>query len=196
MKRRRFLIDDSTHPIFVITTIIDWLPVFSEEEIAINSLSMLESLRGAMNLIIFGYVLMPNHLHAMVRTSKRGDISDFMRKWKSKTALLIRNYAKANRPVWIYRFSTSAKEHRLTKLQTFQIWQPRFDEKAIRDEQEFLAKLNYMHGNPIKHNLVDDCGDYPYSSYADYAGGSNGYVTVQCGFQEIDAKGRAKSRSQ
>lgn len=190
MKRRRFLIDDSTHPIFITTTIVNWIPVFAEETVAIESLKMLESLRVELESTIYGYVLMHNHLHLIIQSSRRGDISNLLRKWKSKTALFIRNFSKENRPDWISRFAKSARKYNLTKSQTYQIWQPRFDEKAIRDEREFLAKLNYMHGNPIKHNLVDDCEDYPYSSYADYIGGSNGFVTIQRGFNENEMQGR------
>lgn len=185
MKRRRFLINDSTHPIFITTTTVNWIPVFAEETIAIESLKMFESLRDELKSIIYGYVLMPNHLHVMIQSSKKGDISELMRKWKSKTAISIRNFSKKNRADWINRFSLSARKYNLAKSQTYQIWQPRFDEKAIRGEQEFLAKLSYMHGNPIKHNLVDDCGDYPYSSFADYAGARNEFVTVQCGHNKM-----------
>lgn len=83
---------------------------------------------------------------------------------------------------WIDKFSHSAKIYKKPNSQTHQVWQPRFDEKVIRDDDEFLAKLNYMHGNPLKHNLVDDCEDYPYSSYADYNGGKNEFVSVKRGY--------------
>ena len=185
MKRRRYLINDSTHPIFVTTTIVGWIPVFSERYIATEALCLFENLRTELKMIVYGYVLMPSHLHAIVEFSRRGGISVFMRKWKSKTANDVRNFCETEHPEWIERFRRSAERYNLTQFQTFQVWQPRFDEKAIRDDSEFIAKLNYMHGNPLKHNLVDDCQDYPYSSFADYNGGKNDFVSVKCGHNKL-----------
>ena len=182
MKRRRYLIDDSIYPIFITTTIVYWIPVFSESQIAIKALRILEEHRAQMQVRIYGYVLMHSHLHVIIQTVKKGDISSFMRRWKSKTAVMILEKCKNSHPGWIRRFAYSAGEYR--RSNSHQVWQPRFDEKAVRDEREFLAKLNYMHGNPLKHNLVDDCEDYPYSSFADYNGGKNGFVAVECEFRE------------
>lgn len=179
MKRRRYLIDDSKYPIFVTTSTVYWIPVFSERDIAENALSLFEELRNEMRISVYGFVLMPNHLHTIFQTSKKGDISIIMRRWKSKTAMMTIDVCRNIHPEWIKKFAFSVKKHK--GRNSHQVWQPRFDEKAIRDETEFLAKLNYMHGNPLKHNLVDDCGEYPYSSHADYAGGKNRFVTVVCG---------------
>jgi putative transposase len=179
MKRRRFLIDDSKYQVFISTTIVYWIPVFSDVEIATRALGLFENLRNEMKVTVYGYVLMPSHLHTIFQTSKKGDISNLMRRWKSKSAMMIIDICKNNHPGWVRKFAHSAEEHK--RQSPHQVWRPRFDEKAIRDEKEFLAKLNYMHGNPLKHNLVEDCEDYPYSSYADYTGGRNPFVTVVCG---------------
>jgi putative transposase len=180
MKRRRYLIDDSEYPIFVTTTIVNWIPVFSVREIAEYSLRKLEDIRRELNAIIYGYILLPSYLHVIFQSHLKGTLSVFMKRWKGNTANHILAYSRRNDGKWLRRFAESARIYNLTRRQTHQVWQPRFDEKAIRDETEFLAKLNYMHGNPLKHNLVDDCGEYPYSSYADYTGGRNRYVTVVC----------------
>ena len=39
---------------------------------------------------------------------------------------------------------------------------------CIRSNKDFIARLNYIHWNPVKHGLVDDPKDYPYSSYQNY----------------------------
>lgn len=171
-------------PIFVTTTIVQWTPVFSDIALAEHALNNLEAIRVGHNAIIFGFALMPDHLHMLIQTEKKGQLSVIMKKWKSYTVKYIIEYCQDNNNEWLAIFEGNTKKYNLPPFRKYQIWQPRFDEKAVRDEREFLAKLNYMHGNPIKHNLVDECGDYPYSSYADYIGGNNGYVTVQCGFQE------------
>ncbi len=43
------------------------------------------------------------------------------------------------------------------------IWWNYWD-TCIRSEKDYLARLNYLHWNPVKHGLVDDPKNYPYSS--------------------------------
>ena len=45
------------------------------------------------------------------------------------------------------------------------IWQERYYEHIIRDEKDWLAKMEYIKFNPIKHNLVEDIKDWKYSSF-------------------------------
>ncbi len=45
------------------------------------------------------------------------------------------------------------------------IWQRRFWEHTIRDEEEYRAYCDYIHFNPVKHGLVNDPADWPYSTY-------------------------------
>ena len=45
------------------------------------------------------------------------------------------------------------------------IWQRRFFDHLIRDEADFQAHLNYIHYNPMKHGLVKQVKDWPYSTF-------------------------------
>ncbi len=49
-----------------------------------------------------------------------------------------------------------------------QVIQRRFWDHAIRNEKDFIEKLDYMHKNPLNHGLVDDVEDWPYSSWHNY----------------------------
>ncbi len=44
------------------------------------------------------------------------------------------------------------------------IWQRRYWEHCIRDEADLAAHVEYIHNNPVKHALVQDPEDWPYSS--------------------------------
>ncbi len=44
------------------------------------------------------------------------------------------------------------------------IWQRRFWEHHIRDEQDYAAHMHYVLTNPVKHGLVTRPEDWPYSS--------------------------------
>ena len=45
------------------------------------------------------------------------------------------------------------------------VWQARFWEHLIRDERDYAAHVDYIHGNPLKHGLVEQVSDWPYSSF-------------------------------
>ena len=45
------------------------------------------------------------------------------------------------------------------------VWQRRFWEHQIRDEQDWRNHVDYIHYNPVKHNLVEQPGDWPWSSF-------------------------------
>jgi putative transposase len=179
MKRRRYLIDDSAYPVFVTTTISRWLPVFQDNEIAISCLELLESLRLELNISIYAFVLMPSHLHAVIKTTRKGDISILFKKWKALTAKLIISECSARHNDWIMIFQQCVINYKRSDALKHQVWQPRFDDFSIRTEKQFLTKLNYIHGNPMKHGLGTNCEEYPYSSIHDYMGGKNKYMTVE-----------------
>ena len=45
------------------------------------------------------------------------------------------------------------------------IWQRRYWEHMIRDEDDFNNHMNYIHFNPVKHGLVTNLKDWPYSTF-------------------------------
>jgi putative transposase len=45
------------------------------------------------------------------------------------------------------------------------IWQRRFWELVIRDDQDFHRHLDYLHWNPVKHGYVKTPMDWPYSTF-------------------------------
>ena len=45
------------------------------------------------------------------------------------------------------------------------MWQRRFWEHTIRDEADWIAHVNYIHYNPVKHGLVRCPREWEYSSF-------------------------------
>ncbi|KIM02950.1 MAG: hypothetical protein KN64_13390 [Sulfurovum sp. AS07-7] len=45
------------------------------------------------------------------------------------------------------------------------IWQKRYYEHTIRDEKDYLEKMEYIKLNPLKHQLIDNDKDWEYSSF-------------------------------
>jgi putative transposase len=50
------------------------------------------------------------------------------------------------------------------------IWQRRYWEHAIRDDDDLQRHVDYIHLNPVKHGLVPRVADWPYSSFHRYVG--------------------------
>jgi len=50
----------------------------------------------------------------------------------------------------------------------YDLWQRRFWEHTLRDESDFARHVDYVHYNPVKHGLVKQVKDWPYSSFHRY----------------------------
>jgi putative transposase len=97
-------------------------------------------------------VVLPDHLHA-VWTMPEGN-ADFATRWR-----LIKSTFSRNLPVGEpISGSRAAKAER-------GIWQRRYWEHTIRDEDDFARHIDYVHINPVKHGLVTRVRDWPYSSF-------------------------------
>ena len=48
------------------------------------------------------------------------------------------------------------------------LWQRRFWEHTIRDENDLYRHLDYIHFNPVKHEYVRQVVDWPYSTFHSY----------------------------
>nr|WP_198648808.1 hypothetical protein [Cyanothece sp. BG0011] len=63
------------------------------------------------------------------------------------------------------------------------IWQRRFWEHLIRDEQDFINHVDYIHYNPVHHGLVSRPKHWEYSSFHRYV--QRGVYDVDWGRSEI-----------
>jgi putative transposase len=97
-------------------------------------------------------VVLPDHLHA-AWTLPDND-PDFATCWRLIESAFSRSLATGER---ISR-SRAAKGER-------GIWQRRYREHTIRNENGFARHLDYIHINPVKHELVPRVRDWPYSSF-------------------------------
>ncbi|MCX7560423.1 transposase [Sulfitobacter sp. F26204] len=101
-------------------------------------------------------VILPDHLHA-VWTLPGGD-ADFSVRWKKIKATFSKHCGAVN--------DVSSSKARKGERG---IWQRRFWEHYIRDEEDFAAHVNYCHWNPVKHGFVERADDWPYSTVHRYA---------------------------
>ncbi|MBW6511259.1 MAG: transposase [Desulfuromonadaceae bacterium] len=107
--------------------------------------------------VVDAVVLLPDHLHCLW-TLPEGD-AGFSTRWR----LIKTEFTRHCRPE--LRVPVSAS--RLNKKEQG-IWQRRFWEHQIRDDEDFRHHLDYIHFNPVKHGLVEDAALWPYSSMRRY----------------------------
>jgi len=79
---------------------------------------------------------------------------DFSTRWR----LIKSTFARAIEP------GERLSERRMRKNERG-IWQRRFWEHLIRDEDDFARHMDYLHYNPVKHGWVSQVADWPYSSF-------------------------------
>lgn len=96
-------------------------------------------------------VVLPDHMHC-VWTVPEGD-SDFSTRW----SVIKARFSRAMPPSPRRTSHETRREHGL--------WQRRFREHHIRDEEDLRNHIHYCWINPVKHGLVEHPKDWPYSSY-------------------------------
>jgi putative transposase len=99
-------------------------------------------------------VVLPDHLHAVL-TLPPGD-ADFSGRWRRIKGHFSSALIDAEVPLARARNGDLA------------LWQRRFWEHTIRDEDDLQRHVDYIHFNPVKHGLVQRVRDWPHSSFHRY----------------------------
>ncbi|MHC4539079.1 MAG: REP-associated tyrosine transposase [Planctomycetota bacterium] len=105
---------------------------------------------------VVAFCLLPDHMHCLWRLPE-GD-NDFSTRWLLIKKGFTCRYLKAGGLESGQSLSRKTKRER-------GIWQRRFWEHQIRDEKDLHKHVNYIHYNPVKHGLIDDVEDWPWSTY-------------------------------
>jgi hypothetical protein len=58
-------------------------------------------------------------------------------------------------------------------------WQKRYYDFNIRNHEQFVEKLRYIHRNPVKSGLCERPEDWEWSSFRHYATGCEGRVQIE-----------------
>ncbi len=100
-------------------------------------------------------VILPDHLHC-IWTLPEGD-TNYSTRWNLLKGKFSRSLAKGE------QLSNSRIKRRERG-----IWQRRFWEHMLRNEEDFNRHLDYIHWNPVKHGYVSNVMDWPHSSFHKY----------------------------
>jgi putative transposase len=114
----------------------------------------LERVRKSFDLRVYGYVVMPEHVHLLLSEPRRETLADALKSLKQGVA----------------RRLIGDAEH---------FWQKRYYDFNIRNYPQFIEKLHYIHRNPVKRGLCDRAEDWERSSFRHYATSSEGRVEIE-----------------
>ena len=131
-------------------------------ELFLETLQMIRSRRG---LRVFGYVVMPEHVHLVVHPPESLKLGPVIGELKSKSASAIISRGLVELP-GDCRVSKNGHAR-------WAFWQPRCYDHNCRTPETVLEKINYCHNNPVKRGLVPSPGDWAWSSYNWYEGQSD-----------------------
>ncbi len=115
----------------------------------------LENVRRWYGCFVAAYVLMPEHVHLLISEPERSKLSVVIQ-------MLKQNTSRQLRPGDLPRF-----------------WQVRYYDFPVWSEATRIAKLRYIHRNPVKRVLVARPEDWPWSSFVHYATGKEGVVEIE-----------------
>ena len=100
--------------------------------------------------------LLPDHIHCLW-TLPDGD-QNYSLRWGEIKRIFTKGYKQK---VEVIEINNSSR----LKRGESSIWQRRFWEHTIRDDEDFYRHLDYIHYNPVKHGLVHKVSDWPWSSF-------------------------------
>jgi putative transposase len=112
----------------------------------------LETMRRRYNFYLFGYVLMPEHVHLLASEPENGALSKAIQALKLSVAV-----QSKERP----------------------FWQARYYDFNVFTQRKHIEKLKYMHRNPVARALVARPEDWAWSSFRHYRTGETGTVEIE-----------------
>ena len=131
---------------FVTVNLRRSLPPFTEAEYPVI-LSSLDESRRRLGFALCGYVLMPDHWHALLWPRDSITISRVLMDVKSVSALHLNRQRQRHGPLWQHQF-----------------W-----DRFVRHAKEYGQRLNYMHSNPVRKGLVAKPEEWRWSSFRNFS---------------------------
>ena len=152
---KRFQYTGRSH--FVTFSCYQRLPLLSSDAVRVHFLTTLERLRVSHQFDVFGYVLMPEHVHLFLSEPK---------------------YQPLSMALQVLKQNVSRKCAPLAGIIPGHFWLTRYYDFNIRSIEKRIEKLRYIHRNPVKRGLVRSPEEWKWSSYRNYFTGESGIVKV------------------
>jgi putative transposase len=124
----------------------------------------LERTRKLYRTKVYGFVVMPEHVHLLLSEPERGTVANAMQSLKICSA------KRGKQAMGGPHFPSVGK--------CGAFWQKRYYDRNVRGK-EFTEKLKYIHRNPVRRNLVARPEGWKFS-YRHYLTGEDCGVQIEC----------------
>lgn len=125
-------------------------------------LQVLGWIRKQYGIRLFGYVVMPEHVHLVIHPPDGLRLGAVIGELKSKSGSRIIAERLLDLPD-----SCRVQKNGCWR---WAFWQPRCYDHNCRTPETVLGRINYCHNKPVSRRLVAEPGDWSWSSYNWYAG--------------------------
>ena len=177
---RKYKFGEKEGAYFISFATVNWVDVFTRDLYFETLVTSLDYCRKNKGMEIYGYCVMPSHMHLIFRASL-GDPSGLIRDFKGftskKVVELIENNPQESRKDWLLTmFEKAGLKNSNVKFRQF--WQQNNQPIEIWSLKVFEQKLNYIHNNPIETGFVTDAVDWKYSSARNYANNDHSILEI------------------
>ena len=147
-------------------------PVFLKKGDFEAFLKALAELKERKPFELYGYCLLSNHFHLLIRPGETS-ISRILQ------SLLVSHTQRYH------------KHHRSGG----HVWQGRFKSPVVQNDEHLLTVLRYIEANPVRAKIVRDAADYPWSSYRAHGlGEANALLDPIVTYTKLAANAAARQR--
>ena len=153
MHAKRRVVDDALYAHFVTFSVFRRRRFLDHDHPRRIVLGVLNALLVETSSRCIGFVLMPDHVHAVLWFPQTGQLRAFMHEWKRRSSLNIRQWYREEAPSYTAAFGEGDR-----------FWPPKYYSFEIFSRQKLEEKLTYMHQNPVRKGFVDRAMDWRWSS--------------------------------
>ena len=152
---------------------------------------VMEQVRTRWGFRLFGYVVMPEHVHMLMGEPCKGNPSKVLQVLKQKTSRVPKGKRRNSADGQLsLRFADDEDDAK-------HFWQRRFYDFNVWSAKKLREKLDYMHANPVKRKLVAHPKDWRWSSWSYYEKGEDGLIAIDSIEEETSSTppARVKTRT-
>lgn len=155
---------DPAHLYFVTTTAAQRAHIFRRDLIKRILVDGLYHLHVVDRTELYAFVIMPNHIHFIVRCRADDPLKDMMRDFKANMSRLIVRQFQTERNQEALDFLATAVTR--PDKQEFKVWEDGYNAKDVFTPDFLLQKMEYIHNNPLQPHwqLAERAEDYTWSS--------------------------------
>lgn len=153
---------------FVTSTIVGFVPIFTNAQAARVFIDCIRFCQRRKDFTLLAWVLMPEHFHLVLKRHQEKSVSTIIGNIKRFTSREIQRILGEMKLIETLKaLEVAAKEE---PSQDSAVWKPRFDSLVIVKEETLRQKIEYIHHNPVRRQLVAEPTAWRYSSARNYAG--------------------------